>query len=147
MNILLEQTFTHTQLPDIALEALRLGRDYPVWALSGQLGAGKTTFTHAIGDILGVEDAVSSPTFSIINQYNYTDEQGIARTLYHSDWYRLHDEEEAINAGVEDMISHANGLCIVEWWEKAPDLLPAHTFYISLDVVNENTRSIKCWTK
>lgn len=147
MKTLLEQTFTKAQLPDIALEVLQLGKEYPVWALSGQLGAGKTTFTHALCDILGVTDAVSSPTFSIINQYDYTDEGGTARTMYHSDWYRLNDEEEAINAGVEDMISHADGLCIIEWWEKAPDLLPARTFYISLEVLDEQTRTIKCSIK
>lgn len=143
MTLLLERTFHKAQLADIAAEVYALAAPYPVWALSGQLGAGKTTFTHAICTLLGVEDAVSSPTFSIINHYEYTDTAGIKRMLYHSDWYRLNDEEEAINAGVEDMLQQES-LCIVEWWEKAPDLLPAKTFYISLEVIDEQTRLIKC---
>lgn len=144
MTVLLEETFTHDTLPQMAAAFLQQARPYRVWALSGPLGAGKTTFTAAVCDLLGVEDAVSSPTFSIINHYRYTDDAGKQQQIFHSDWYRLGDEEEAINAGVEDMLQTGNAMCIVEWWERAPDLLPADTLFISLEVLDEQRRKIKC---
>ncbi|RQO32043.1 tRNA (adenosine(37)-N6)-threonylcarbamoyltransferase complex ATPase subunit type 1 TsaE [Taibaiella sp. KBW10] len=144
MTLLLEQTFTLSTLSQMAQTFYAIAQPYTVWALSGQLGAGKTTFTSAVCSLLGVEDAVSSPTFSIINHYEYTDATGITKQLFHSDWYRLADEEEAINAGVEDMLHTGNNLCIVEWWERAPELLPPNTLFVALEVIDEETRKIKC---
>src|SRR5690606_36984740 len=95
-----------------------------VWALSGQLGAGKTTFTTALLQAMESEDQVSSPTFSIINQYKVAQQ-----TVYHSDWYRIGDEEEAIATGIEDMLEQ-EGIKIVEWWERAEKLLPEDTLYV-----------------
>jgi tRNA threonylcarbamoyladenosine biosynthesis protein TsaE len=75
-----------------------------VIALHGQMGVGKTTFVHAICDSLGVNGAVSSPTFSIINEYKSAN----GDIIYHLDLYRLKDEQEAINAGVEDCLYSGN---------------------------------------
>jgi tRNA threonylcarbamoyladenosine biosynthesis protein TsaE len=108
-----------------------------VIALHGQMGAGKTTFVHAICDTLGVNGAVSSPTFSIINEYKSAN----GDIIYHLDLYRLKDEQEAINAGVEDCLYSGN-LCLVEWPEITPDLFPEDTVHCYLSVSGENVRRL-----
>ena len=110
---------------------------YNVWAFHASMGSGKTTFIHALCDVLGVHDAVGSPTFSIINQYKSAE----GKTVYHLDLYRIKDEEEAIQAGVEDVL-FSGELCFVEWPGKAADLFPGNTVYLSIDVVDTNTRRI-----
>lgn len=108
-----------------------------VIAFYGQMGSGKTTLIKNICKLLKVKDVISSPTFSIINQY-YT-ENGEA--LYHADWYRLKDENEAINAGVEDALYSGN-TCFIEWPEKADQLLPEKTIHIKIEVIDETTRKV-----
>jgi tRNA threonylcarbamoyladenosine biosynthesis protein TsaE len=84
-----------------------------------------------------VRDTVSSPTFSLINEY----ESAIAGTVYHMDWYRLKDEEEAIQAGIEDALISGN-LCFVEWPEKAAGLLPEKPFEVFMEILDEKMRRI-----
>jgi tRNA threonylcarbamoyladenosine biosynthesis protein TsaE len=80
---------------------------------------------------------VSSPTFSIINEYSYD-----GGTVYHIDLYRLKDEEEAIRAGVEDCLYSGN-ICLVEWPERAAAIFPAHTVHVYLDAADEQTRLMR----
>ena len=102
------------------------------------MGAGKTTFIHALCEGMGVKDVVSSPTFSIINQYK----AGNGQTIYHMDLYRIKDESEALNAGVEDCLYSGN-TCLVEWPEKAPGIFPDDTLHISITYVDDNTRKLQ----
>ncbi len=106
-------------------------------AFHAPMGAGKTTFIHALCEAMGVKAVVNSPTFSIINEY--TSEQ--YGTIYHMDWYRLKDEEEAIAAGVEDALYSGN-LCLIEWPEKAAALLPDDCVHVYIEVLDEQTRRI-----
>lgn len=115
---------------------------YRVITFNGGLGAGKTTFTSALCAYLEVTDAVSSPTFSIINEYHFTDKQGMEKLIYHSDWYRLHDEEDAIQAGIEDMLAQQNGWCIIEWAERAPGLLPGTYLEVDFIVGDDHVRTL-----
>jgi tRNA threonylcarbamoyladenosine biosynthesis protein TsaE len=108
-----------------------------VWAFHGEMGAGKTTFIHALCELLGVTSAIGSPTYSIINEYN----SSAAGTVYHLDLYRLRDEEEAMQAGVEDVLYSGN-YCFIEWPEKAPALLPDHCLHITIELVDELNRRI-----
>ncbi len=108
-----------------------------VVALYGEMGAGKTTFTAALLRAMGSADVANSPTFSIINHYKTF--QG--ETVYHMDWYRLRDEEEAIQAGVEDALYSGNW-CVVEWPEKAAMLLPEAVFHFRLEVAEDGKRSL-----
>src|SRR5687767_628536 len=100
----MEVVFTLDQIKPIADQLLPLLQTNRVVAFHGEMGAGKTTFIHAICEQLGVRQNISSPTFSIINQYT----GGQGQTIYHIDLYRLKDELEALNAGVEDCLFSGN---------------------------------------
>ena len=130
-------SFTLPEIKKAAQQVFDYGRDKKVWAVHGEMGAGKTTFIHALCEHLGVTSAIGSPTYSIINEYKSEK----AGEIYHMDWYRLKDEEEAIQAGVEDCLFSGN-LCLVEWPEKAGALLPDDCLHLRLTVVNEQTREI-----
>jgi tRNA threonylcarbamoyladenosine biosynthesis protein TsaE len=111
-----------------------------VIAFHGEMGSGKTTLIHAICEVLGVEDTVGSPTFSIINQYNYM-EEGQKKRLYHIDLYRLNGEEEAHRAGVEDCL-YSGDRCLVEWPEKAPALFPPDTLHVYISITGPDSRTL-----
>ncbi len=114
-----------------AAEFWSWSRPQRILCFSGGLGAGKTTFIHALCDHLGVTDPVSSPTFALINEYALPAEPGADRIL-HMDWYRLRDADEAVNAGMEDALSADHALCFVEWPGQAPELLTAAHIAVSL---------------
>jgi tRNA threonylcarbamoyladenosine biosynthesis protein TsaE len=116
-------------------------KDVKVFAWHGQMGAGKTTLITALGRSKGVQDAMSSPTFSLINQYAYK-ENGEEKVMYHIDLYRLKDEQEALHAGVEDAI-YSGAICMVEWLEKAPHLFDENTIHVFVDVVSDTERLVR----
>lgn len=134
----MEVNFTLDQIKETASGLLAAAGAGKVFALHGEMGAGKTTFVHALCEVMGVKDAISSPTFSIINQYR----TGTGQTVYHMDLYRLKDEAEAIQAGVEDCLYSGN-ICLVEWPEKAPAIFPDDTLHLSITYVDDNTRKLR----
>lgn len=95
----------------------------------GDLGAGKTTLIKNICNFLGVKDEVTSPTFSIVNEY----ETQHGKTVYHFDFYRLKSEEEAFDMGVEDYFDSGK-LCLVEWPSKIEQLLPNDRIEVSISI-------------
>jgi len=119
---------------------------YRLLAFSGEMGAGKTTFIHTLCNYLGVEDAVSSPTFALINEYHFVEEKKDKR-IFHMDWYRLRDTEEAITAGMEDALLDSGSYCFVEWAEKAVDLLPAPYVWIEIEVLSDTVRRLTAYVK
>lgn len=133
----MDVNFELSSINEVAGQLLKHHAGAKVFAFAGDMGAGKTTFIHALCTVLGVKDAISSPTYSIINQYRGKDEQ----VIFHMDLYRLKDEEEAVNAGVEDCL-YSGHTCFVEWPERAPDLFPEGTIHIKLSVGDNNTRKI-----
>ena len=130
-------SFTLLEIKQAAETVLRFGKDRKVWAIHGEMGAGKTTFIHALCESLGVTSTIGSPTYSIINEYK-SKQAGI---IYHMDWYRLKDEEEALQAGVEDCILSGNQ-CFIEWPERAEGLIPDDCLHLSLNIVDEQTREV-----
>lgn len=92
---------------------------HKVVILKGEMGMGKTTLTKALAKALGVVDEVSSPTFSLVNEYEGVDNQKV----FHFDFYRIHSEREAFDFGVEEYLYSGNW-CFLEWSEKIPSLLP-----------------------
>ena len=137
----MELTYSLNEINKVAAEFWVKAEGGKVFAFHGQMGAGKTTFIHALCEVKGVMDVISSPTFPIINEYKY-DCEGTMRLLLHMDLYRLKGEEEAIRAGVEDGL-FSGFICLVEWPEKAPAILPDNTIHVYLEVVDEKTRRIK----
>ncbi len=135
-------TYSLTEIQAAAQQFWQYAKTFKVITFNGGLGAGKTTFTSALCDFLGVEDSVSSPTFSLINEYHFIDDIGREQIIYHSDWYRLHDEEEAIQAGIEDMLSRNPGWCIIEWAERAPGLLPQQYLEVNFTIEDDNKRTL-----
>ena len=133
----MEFIFTLAELEATVQQFLPKLKDAVVVAFHGQMGAGKTTFISALCKASGVTDTAGSPTFSIINQYTTNSGQ----TIYHMDWYRLKDEEEALQAGVEDAL-YSGHLCLVEWPERAAGLLPDDTLHIKLELVDEGNRRL-----
>ncbi|MEX2380080.1 MAG: tRNA (adenosine(37)-N6)-threonylcarbamoyltransferase complex ATPase subunit type 1 TsaE [Vicingaceae bacterium] len=116
-------------LPEVAQEIVELTKSNKVLTFSGSMGAGKTTLITAICKILGVEDAISSPTYSLVNEYLDADGQSI----YHFDFYRIEDEEEALDMGVEEYFYSGN-LCLIEWPEKIEGLLPENCLQIKINL-------------
>jgi len=108
-----------------------------VWLFSGEMGAGKTTLIKAIGKELGVKGSMSSPTFSIINEYHTANEP-----LFHFDFYRLKNEQEAYDIGVNEYFESGN-YCFIEWPEKLETLIPESHFKISLQIQDSATRTIE----
>jgi tRNA threonylcarbamoyladenosine biosynthesis protein TsaE len=133
----MDLNFELSDIDKAAQQLLQVGGSKKVFAFNGEMGAGKTTFIHALCAALGVKGTVSSPTFSIINQYVTVD----GKIIYHMDLYRLKDEQEALNAGVEDCLYSGN-ICLVEWPEKAPGIFPDDTLYITITTVGSNTRKV-----
>lgn len=129
-------TYHLNEIKQAVNKTLEYSNGKKVWAIHGEMGSGKTTFIHALCEISGVTSAIGSPTYSIINEYKSN-----AGVIYHMDLYRLKDEEEALQAGVEDYISSAN-FCLIEWPEKAISLLPDNCFHINIEVIDEETRRI-----
>ncbi|MEO7305934.1 MAG: tRNA (adenosine(37)-N6)-threonylcarbamoyltransferase complex ATPase subunit type 1 TsaE [Ferruginibacter sp.] len=134
----MEVNFTLEEINATAKTVLADMANYKVFAFHGEMGAGKTTFIHALCEVMGVQDVVTSPTFSIINQYKTNGEQ----TIYHMDLYRIKDENEAINAGIEDCL-YSGDICLVEWPEKAEGIFPDNTLHITISSVDDNTRNLK----
>ncbi len=130
--------FTLENIKDAARQLLQLADNKKVVAFHGEMGTGKTTFIHTLCDLKGVKEIVGSPTFSIINEYAY-DCEGTRRLIFHIDLYRLKDEAEAINAGVEDCLYSGN-ICFVEWPDKAPGIFPSETMHVHLTVNDSQTR-------
>ena len=137
----MNREFLLKDIHSVAADFWRQAGAATVFAFHGQMGAGKTTFIHALCDGKGVKDAVGSPTFSLVNEYIY-EEKGQQQKLLHIDLYRLKDEEEAIRAGIEDCLYSGN-ICLVEWPEKAPGIFPEHTLHIYIDVLDAQRRRLR----
>ncbi len=104
----------------------------------GAMGSGKTTLIKEISKQLGVRDVTSSPTFSLVNEYQ--SEKG--DLLYHFDFYRINDEEEAYDMGIEEYFDN-DAWCFVEWPEKVQNLLPLESVEIKLTINPDNTRTLE----
>jgi len=100
----------------------------------GDMGAGKTTLIKTLCKQLGSEDNITSPTFSIVNEY-----KAEKNSIYHFDFYRLKNQTEALDMGVEDYLYSGN-YCFIEWPERIPDLLPPHYISIKITVADNDIR-------
>ena len=104
----------------------------------GSMGMGKTTLIKALCKQLNVIDTVSSPTFSLINEYKTKD----GKSIYHFDCYRLETPEEAYDFGAEEYLD-SGSICLIEWAEKIQPLLPQELHRVKLEYIDQNTRKIE----
>ena len=106
-------------------------------AFNGGMGAGKTTFIAALCRALGVNDAVNSPTFSLVNDY----ELPSGASIFHFDFYRLDSAAQAFDIGAEDYFDSGN-LCLMEWPEKVQEILPEDTLFVDIRVADDGSRTL-----
>jgi tRNA threonylcarbamoyladenosine biosynthesis protein TsaE len=106
-----------------------------ILALEGGLGVGKTHFTKGIALALGINEEITSPTYTIISEYEGS------MPLYHIDAYRLKGADDFINIGAEDLF-YSGGVCVIEWSNIIADILPEESIFIKIDIVEEGKRLI-----
>ena len=122
-------------LPELASKMVEWAGGEKIWVLNGEMGAGKTTLSKAIGQVLGVIDTVQSPTFSIVNEYLTLS----GDSIYHFDFYRLEHPEEALAIGVEEYFDSGN-LCLIEWPQKIGNLMPERHLAIRIEDLGNEQR-------
>ena len=109
-----------------------------VYAFYGKMGAGKTTFIKAICEELGVDDVITSPTFSIVNEYR---SETTGELIYHFDFYRIKKLEEVYDMGYEDYF-YSRAICFLEWPELIEELLPENAVKVTIEEQADGTRSV-----
>ena len=124
-------------LKRVAQELLANAGGLSVWLFFGEMGSGKTTLIKVIGKLAGVTEGMSSPTFSIVNEY-----KAAGRKIYHFDLYRLRNEKEVFDIGAEEYFDSGE-LCLVEWPEKLGSLTPTHHVKIRITATGPAHRKIE----
>ena len=122
------------ELNQVAKELLAFAEGQKFFIFQGDMAAGKTTFIKSLCEVLGVEDVVSSPTFSIVNEYESND-----GPIYHFDFYRLKNQQEAYDIGYEEYFYSGN-YCLVEWPSKVEELLPEEYIKVEITVTGNEQR-------
>ncbi|TCC95105.1 tRNA (adenosine(37)-N6)-threonylcarbamoyltransferase complex ATPase subunit type 1 TsaE [Pedobacter hiemivivus] len=121
-------------LENAAKRIIEATQDDQIFIFEGEMGAGKTTLIKALAKELGVTKVVTSPTFSIVNEYDAN-----GKVIYHFDFYRIKNLQEAYDIGYEEYFYSGN-ICFIEWPEKIAPLLPLHFVKIEISAQNENDR-------
>lgn len=133
----MNKNYNLNQISEISKEILLSVKD-KILLFHGEMGTGKTTLIKELAKQLGVLDNVSSPTFSLVNEY--LSQKG--ETIYHFDFYRIEDETEAYDIGIEEYF-YSNHWCFIEWPEKVENLLPLESISIYLTINDDGTRNIQ----
>ena len=125
-------------IEDVAHQFIDKFRKYRIMAFYGEMGVGKTTFIKALCKVMDIEDEVNSPSFAIVNEYHTKNDDII---IYHFDFYRLKNIEEALDIGYEEYIYSGN-YCFMEWPEKIEPLLPDDRLDVIIKEKDDSTRTI-----
>ena len=125
-----------SELTNVAKEILSQSKS-KILLFYGEMGAGKTTLIKEICSLLDIEDKISSPTFSLVNEYK--SRQG--ESVYHFDFYRIEDEEEAMDIGFEEYID-SEKWCLIEWPQNIENLLPLKSSAIQIQILENGNRSL-----
>lgn len=134
MNLLLNNL---SDLDKVAHEFVKTIDNRKVFAFYGEMGAGKTTFIKAICNAMGVSETITSPTFSLVNEY----QDGDGNPIYHFDFYRIKNIEEAYDFGYEDYF-YSGYICFIEWPELVESLLPENVVMVRITVGENEQRLI-----
>jgi tRNA threonylcarbamoyladenosine biosynthesis protein TsaE len=133
----MEFVFTLDEINSVAQKVLALNPS-KIILFNGPMGAGKTTFIKALSRVLGVNVPTSSPTFSLVNEYSLAD----GRLLYHFDMYRLKDESEAYDMGIDEYL-YSGEWCFIEWAEKIPTIIPQSHAMCDIQFLSDGRRRLK----
>ncbi|MBR9921183.1 MAG: tRNA (adenosine(37)-N6)-threonylcarbamoyltransferase complex ATPase subunit type 1 TsaE [Bacteroidetes bacterium] len=129
------------ELDKLVPEILQESSESGIVLFQGEIGAGKTTLIQRICALLGVKDPVTSPTFSLVNEYSYPKGNGKIGRIYHLDLYRLESPEEALNIGLEDYL-YDGDYCFIEWPEIAEEYLPENVLLLRMEHLADSNRKI-----
>ncbi|MEZ4775406.1 MAG: tRNA (adenosine(37)-N6)-threonylcarbamoyltransferase complex ATPase subunit type 1 TsaE [Bacteroidia bacterium] len=131
------RSHTESENPEIAKSVLAVCNPLKIFALYGDLGAGKTTLIKSFCEVLGVDEPVTSPTFTLVNEY-----ASLTTSVYHFDFYRIRSETEAYDIGIEEYLD-SGAYIFIEWPEKIPTLLPTETARIHIHIAENDCRVIR----
>lgn len=131
------KNYSLNQLPEIAKSVIENSK-HKILLFYGDMGVGKTTLIKELVKQLGVTDNVSSPTFSLVNEYHTNNQDKV----YHFDFYRIEEEEEAMDMGIEEYF-YSNNWCLVEWPNKVKNLLPLKSVIITITTNSNQQRTIE----
>lgn len=129
--------YTIKELPLVASKIIE-NATHKIVLFNGEMGSGKTTLIKEIIKQFGIEDHVSSPTFSLVNEYVTSKN----KLIFHFDFYRIKDEEEALNMGIEDYFNK-NAWCFIEWPKNVENLLPLEAVVIDIEIIDEFSRVLE----
>jgi len=132
---------TIEELEALVAELLAFANGRKKMLFIGEIGAGKTTFIQAFCKHFGVREHVTSPTYSLINEYSYLDESQNERLIHHIDLYRLKNQQEALDIGIEDYLFD-NDYCFIEWPDLVENLLPEGVVTIKIEILADSSRKI-----
>ena len=130
-------TYSLKNLPDVAIAIIASAKNKTL-LFYGEMGVGKTTLIKEICKHLDVLDKISSPTFSLVNEYQTSNEEAV----YHFDFYRIKDEEEAFDIGIEEYL-YNNDWCLIEWPQNVENLLPLDAVKIHLSILENGQRKLQ----
>ena len=133
----MNKNYSLNDLAAIAKEVITSAK-YKTLMFRGEMGVGKTTLIKEICNALGIRDRVSSPTFSLVNEYRTS----LNEVVFHFDFYRITNEEEALDLGIEEYL-YQNNWCLIEWPENIENLLPLDAVQIHLSVLEDGQRNIQ----
>lgn len=131
------QIQTLLDLPGAAKEFLEAVGGSNVFAFDAEMGSGKTTFIVSLLKCMGIEEIEGSPTYSLVNTYD----SKMYGKIYHFDLYRIEDEMEALDIGIEEML-YSDSVCFIEWPEKIRNLLPDNTIWSYIRINEDNSRTL-----
>ncbi len=133
----MNKNYSLEQITEIAKQVINQSK-YKTLILNGEMGVGKTTLIKEICKVLGSDDTVSSPTFSLINEYHTNK----GTMIYHFDFYRIENEKEALDIGIEEYF-YADCWCLIEWSQNIKNLLPLNSCEITITLAKNNRRNIQ----
>ncbi|MHC5202322.1 tRNA (adenosine(37)-N6)-threonylcarbamoyltransferase complex ATPase subunit type 1 TsaE [Myroides sp. LJL119] len=138
----MEVIFSLDQIQQVAQEVLK-NAEHKIILFQAPMGSGKTTLIKQLAKELNIIDLTSSPTFSIVNQYQSKDNKN---TVYHFDLYRIEDEEQAYDMGMEEYLDSGD-YCFIEWPENTPNIIPLEHTLVQIEILPDSKRKLNLINK
>lgn len=136
----MNRDYSLNELQEVAQEVITTATN-KILLFNGEMGVGKTTLIKEICKVLGIDDVTHSPTFSLVNEYHTNN----GEIVYHFDFYRIDNEEEAYDMGVEDYL-YSNNWCLIEWPGNVKNLLPLEAVDVNITLLENGQRNIQLKT-